>query len=158
MSHAYDTTTDVQHASENRPRKTGLDQGAPRWVDSHLDLILELPEPGQDWLSKDFVESPEQFRSVRDDIQYDIIHRLAKMQRVGVIRKVQVVDEKNGTHSWRTDRQVYRYAERARDELNSLPCGHVSGFRTITAGEEYECGYRYCEEQYPREVIAEVRL
>lgn len=155
MSHAHADTTDAP-AYENLPTKTGLNRGSPEWVNAHIDMVLTVPEPGQEWRSYDIIEHPEQFESVAIDLPSRFQYRVRKMADVGAVKRLRLYKEELRSYVYETNEQVYRYAERVQRDRDTLPCGHGSGFETIEAGERYACGFEYCDAEYSRETIEAV--
>lgn len=141
-------------------QETVSDQFSKSWVRKHVDLVLELPEPGQTYRAEDVVREPEKFPTVRDDIPLAFRHSFNKLRENHVIRQQEYFynsEESNGYYLWRTDRESYELAKRVREDQETYPCGHSSGFRTIEAQQTYECLYEYCGEEPERFGPEEVR-
>ncbi len=127
------------------------------WIDSHVDLILELPEPGIDYRFRD-LWGPKNVQGVRHDLPKTFVAYRQMLQQMRVIRKVNHVNTTDEMYSiWQTDADVWRYIQEKRDGQTTFPCGHLSGFETIDADAEiYQCGYEYCHETFGRDTVEEV--
>lgn len=135
--------------------ETGQPTGVANWILHNADLILELPEPGKEYYMKDIFNHPEKFATVRSDLSDKFSYYTRELQEHGAINSVGK-DPNYNRSKWETDAQVYEYVEQFRSQQETLPCGHRSGFRTITVGEEYECGHEFCDAVHDDETIEEV--
>lgn len=142
-------------------QQTVTDQFSNSWVRKHVDLVLELPEPGQLYRYEDIVRKPAKFDTVRNDIPMAFRHKFSKLKEQGVVSKERYYydkQESNGYHLWRTDREKYELAQEIREEQETYRCGHSAGFRTIEPRETYECLYEFCEETFGPEEVERVEF
>jgi len=137
----------------------GLTNGNVNWIRGKLDLITDLPKPGVTWTINDIVTSPNQFDSVSSNFDQTVTPLIRKAVENQVVRKVDR-KQKHGRLRWRYEviEDTYEWAQALHDGVASFPCGHVSGFETVTVDETYACGYEYCEQTYERETVAAVNL
>ena len=141
--------------------ETVSDQFSKSWVRKHVDLVLELPEPGQKYRAEAVVREPEKFPAVRNDIPLHFRHTLNKLDENHVMRQQEWYynkEESNGYYLWETDRESYELAKKVRKGQETYPCGHSSGFRTIEAGEVFECKYEFCDERFGPEEVRRVEF
>lgn len=59
------------------------------------------------------------------------------------------------TFRYTTNPHAYDAIQAEADRRSTLPCGHT-GVTTIRVDEAYGCGYEFCDETYPRDVVEEV--
>lgn len=143
--------------AEFRTKKT-----TSQWVENKVDLILELPKPGHEYRFENVARQSEQFEAVRDNLEMEFLDHFSTLKEKGVITKEQYYyneEESEGYHLWETSKEIYEYAKKIRNQRDTYPCGHSSGFRTIDPEKGiYECLYEHCDEQFGRAVVERVEF
>lgn len=133
-----------------------------QWVRNNIDLILELPKPGQEFRFEDLIRQSEKFETVRNDLSSDFRNTFSTLRNKGVIKRKEYHYNKiksYGYHHWITSKEIYQYAEQTREQRDTYPCDHSAGFRTIDPDANiYECGYELCDETFGRSVVEAVQF
>ena len=136
---------------------TGKPRGTANWVATNVDIILELPEPGQEWVMYDLLWHPEAFDTVRADLPERFLRYNHTLLQNGVIHQVgTTVRNDKERNVYETDQQAYEYVEAIKETREELPCEHKAGFETVDAGETYVCGYEFCEDVHDAAAIRQV--
>lgn len=102
---------------------------------------LKLPPAGDKWLR----------------IDTEIDHAaLVAFHKSGVVEKLHRCDDNPTRAYWETAQGVYEYAQDRFGDLDTTPCGHATGVRTLEAGETYTCTDESCDCRMNRETALEV--
>lgn len=80
---------------------------------------------------------------------------LNAFHKAGVIRKVRRNNADNDAWHWEATAGVAEWVD-THIQDPTTPCGHATGVRTITAGEEYTCSDPECDCRMDRETAEEV--
>lgn len=134
----------------------------PDWVRGHWELILELPEPGQEYRFESIIRHSEEFPTVRDDLPKAFLSAQSELRERNIIERQEYhynPDLQHGYYLWETAEEVYEYAKDYSERVETYPCDHSAGFVTIDADEGiYECGYRFCSMTHDRETVESVEF
>lgn len=139
----------------SKSKPVGTNSDATAWTAAHIDLVLSLPAPGEQYLWHDLKQADNglEFDSRTDYVQ--------KLRSYKAVKLVDVVHRRGAwLRLWETNADLYEFAKSLRAEQDTLPCteqGHAGGFRTVDADAGvYECGVEWCTERYDRETVSEV--
>ena len=116
----------------NRPQETTATD--TRYARHHADLILSLPEPGEEYELRDIDIDKDTWSSIS---QRDIVKKVVPHQRrMG-----------NRCSIWKTNKAYYEEAKAHKERTDAmLPCGHngfenprgIDGLRCKTCGDVFE--------------------